>query len=279
MGPYMNIHTHDEELIKTLEFKAKLLRLYVLEMIRASGMGWLGGSYSMAEIITALYFHHMRHNPKNPNWDERDRLVISKAHACEIVYAALAEAGYFPKEELLKYGRFGALLQAHTDRSIPGVEYSGGSLGLGLSYAVGLALAAKIRGKDYRVFAVLGDGECNEGQIWEAALFASTYKLDNLTALIDYNKFQSTGPMKLELEPLAKKWEAFGWYVTEVNGHNLREILDALDYVESVKGRPHVIICHTIKGKGVPFLEGKNPHFIKLTDDLYKEIKKALEEM
>ncbi|MGC8912050.1 MAG: transketolase [Nitrososphaeria archaeon] len=270
---------HDEKLLKALEEKAKTLRKYSLMMIKSAGIGWLGGSFSEAEIVTALYFHHMRHDPKNPNWSERDRLVISKAHCCEMIYAALGEAGYFSKDEFQKYGRMGAMLQAHTDkRTVPGVEYSGGSLGEGLSFAVGQALAAKIDGASYRVYCIIGDGECDEGQIWEAAMFAAHHKLDNLTVLLDHNKFQSTGEVqaKIKLDPLSKKWEAFGWHVAEIDGHNLKQILDTLDEVEQVRYKPHIIICHTIKGKGVPIFEGKNLHFVKVTDEMYNEALKFL---
>lgn len=270
---------HDEKIIKMLEEKAKILRKYTLIMIKSAGIGWLGGSFSEAEIVTALYFHHMRHNPQDPNWNERDRLVVSKAHCCEMVYAALGEAGYFPKDEFQKYGKMGAMLQAHTDkRTVPGIEYSGGSLGEGLSFAVGQALAAKIDGMKYRVYCILGDGECDEGQVWEAAMFAAHYKLDNLTVLLDHNKFQSTGAVrdKIVLDPLTKKWDSFGWYVIEIDGHDFKQLLDALDKVGQVEGRPQIIVCHTIKGKGVPAFEGKNLHFVKVTDEMYNEALKFL---
>ncbi|MEM3385666.1 MAG: transketolase [Nitrososphaeria archaeon] len=271
---------HDEKLLKTLKEKSKILRKYTLMMIKSAGIGWLGGSFSEAEIVTALYFHHMKHNPQNPNWNERDRLVVSKAHCCEMIYAALGEAGYFSKDEFQRYGKMGAMLQAHTDkRTVPGIEYSGGSLGEGLSFAVGQALAAKIDGIKYRVYCILGDGECDEGQVWEAAMFAAHYKLDNLTVLLDHNKFQSTGAVrdKIMLDPLTKKWDAFGWYVIEIDGHDFKQLLDALDQVGQVEGKPQIIICHTIKGKGVPMFEGKNLHFVKVTDEMYNEALKFLE--
>ncbi|MEM2180093.1 MAG: transketolase [Nitrososphaeria archaeon] len=271
---------HDEKLLKTLKEKSKILRKYTLMMIKSAGIGWLGGSFSEAEIVTALYFHHMKHNPQNPNWNERDRLVVSKAHCCEMIYAALGEAGYFSKDEFQRYGKMGAMLQAHTDkRTVPGIEYSGGSLGEGLSFAVGQALAAKIDGMKYRVYCILGDGECDEGQVWEAAMFAAHYKLDNLTVLLDHNKFQSTGAVrdKIMLDPLTKKWAAFGWYVIEIDGHDFKQLLDALDQVGQVEGKPQIIICHTIKGKGVPMFEGKNLHFVKVTDEMYNEALKFLE--
>jgi transketolase len=279
---------YDEKLIRKLEEKAKTLRRESIKMIRKAGIGWVGGSLSEAEIITALFFYHMKHDPQNPQWGERDRLIISKGHCCEMVYAALGEAGYFPKEEFSSYGKFGAILQAHTQRRItPGVEYSGGSLGQGLSFAVGEALAARIAaprdqsGRQtwrYRVFCIIGDGECDEGQIWEAAMAAAHYKLDNLTAIIDHNKFQSTGKVSdiMKLEPLAEKWRLFGWQVTEIDGHDFTNVLSALERVDEILNKPHVIIAHTVKGKGVPSFENKNLHFIKLTDEMYAEAMEVL---
>ena len=191
---------YSERLVKELEEKAKILRRNAIEMIKAGGSGWLGGAFSQADIIAALVFHHMKHDPNNPRWEDRDRLIISKAHCSETLYAALGEAGYFPREEYKSYGKFGAILQVHTERKAPGVEYSGGSLGQGLSFSLGEALAARINAaKDesgqivprYRVFCIIGDGECNEGQVWEATMAAAQYKADNLFAFIDNNKFQS----------------------------------------------------------------------------------------
>ena len=271
---------HDEELLKSLKEKAKILRRHAVTMIKSSGIGWLGGSFSEAEIITALYFHHMKHTPKDPKWLERDRLIISKAHSCEMVYAALAETGYFSKEEFSSYGRIDAMLQAHTDRrTVPGVEFSGGSLGQGLSFSIGEALAAKIDTSDRSIFCILGDGECDEGQIWEAAMTAAHYKLDNLTVLLDHNKFQSTDEVarKMNLDPLGEKWRAFGWHVIEIDGHELKQILDTLDFIGEIKYKPHIIICHTVKGKGVPAFEGKNLHFVKVTDEMYAEAMSALQ--
>ena len=278
---------YDEKLIRELETKAKTLRRESIKMIKEAGIGWVGGSFSQADIITALFFHYMKHDPKNPQWEERDRLIVSKAHCCETVYAALGEMGYFPKKEFLSYGKFGATLQAHTERKVPGVEYSGGSLGQGLSFAVGEALAARIdapkeqsgrQNPRYRVFCIIGDGECDEGQIWEAAMGAAHYKIDNLTAFVDHNKFQSSGTVseRMKLEPLAEKWRAFGWDATEIDGHNFTEILSALERADKVLGKPHVIIAHTIKCKGVPSFEHKNLHFCKITDDMYAEAMEAL---
>jgi transketolase len=278
--------SHDTELIKELETKAKTLRRHSIEMMRSAGRGWLGGSFSEAEIITALVFHHMKHNPKNPNWPGRDRLILSKAHCCEMHYAALGEAGYFPRKLFSSYGRFGGVLQAHSQRTIPGVDYSGGSLGTGLSFAVGNALAARIgfprdpSGRQlsrYRVYCIIGDGECDEGQVWEAAMAAAHYKLDNLVAILDRNEYQSTGAVAetMGIEPLAEKWRSFSWNVSDIDGHDIGQILDALDKARDVKGKPSIVIAHTIKGKGVPSLEGK-VHFAQVTEDLYSEVMRAL---
>ena len=278
---------HDEKLIKALAEKAKTLRRDAVEMIKAGESGWIGGSFSQADIVTALVFHHMKHDPKNPQWANRDRLIVSKAHCCETVYAALGEAGYFSKKEFANYGQFGALLQAHTERIVPGIEYSGGSLGQGLSFALGEALAARIgapkdkSGKPvprFRVFCIIGDGESNEGQVWEAIMAAAHYKVDNLVAIVDHNKFQSgaTVAERINLMPLSEKWRVFGWDTTEIDGHNFNEILGALENAAKVKGRPSAIIAHTTKCKGVPSFEHKNLHFCALSDEMYAEAIKAL---
>lgn len=278
---------YDEKVIKKLEEKAKILRRDAVEMIRAGESGWVGGSFSQADIIAALMFHHMKHDPRNLQWEERDRLIVSKAHCCETVYAALGEAGYFSKKEYQSYGKFGATLQAHTERKVPGVEYSGGSLGEGLSFALGEALAARIdASKDasgrpmprFRVFCIVGDGESNEGQIWEAVMASTHYKADNLVAIVDHNKFQSSGTVeeRINMMPMAEKWQAFGWDTTEINGHDFNDILSALEKADKVKGKPHAIIAHTIKCKGVPSFEHKNLHFCKLSDEQYAEAIEAL---
>jgi len=280
--------TYSKDLITGLEEKAKVLRRDTIKMIKEAGGGWLGGSFSEADIIAVLIFQHMKHDPKNPKWEDKDRLIVSKAHCCETVYAALGEAGYFSKKEFSFYGKLGAVLQAHTDqRTTPGIEYSGGSLGQGLSFALGEAWAARIGApKDkegraiprYRVFCILGDGECNEGQVWEAVMAANHYKVDNLIAIVDHNKFQSSGTVeeRINLVPLAEKWRTFGWDVTEIDGHNYKEILSALERADKTPGKPHTIIAHTVKGKGVPAFEHKNLHFCKLTDDMYANAMKAL---
>jgi transketolase len=277
--------SHDEKLIKDLEEKAKTLRRHAINMINNAGMGWIGGSLSETEIITSLFFHHMKHDPKNPDWPERDRLILSKAHCCEMLYAALGEAGYFPKEHFNSYGEFGALLQAHSQTTIPGVEYSGGSLGTGLSFAVGEALANKIDmsgksldRKKFNVYCILGDGECDEGQVWEAALAGSHFNLGNLTAIIDRNDYQSTGKVVdiMGLEPFAEKWRNFSWHVIDIDGHDMAQIIDALNEANRTLDKPTAIIAHTIKGKGVPTFEERRLHFTKITEDMYSE---AIEEL
>ncbi|MBW1697004.1 MAG: transketolase [Deltaproteobacteria bacterium] len=282
-----------KELIQQLERKATVLRKDTVSIIREMGAGWLGGSFSSADIISALFFYRMRHDPKNPLWSERDRFIMSKAHSCEIVYAALAEAGYFPKEELKTYSHLGSRLQVHVDCRTPGIDCSGGSLGLGLSFAVGAAMGAyisahtanlaadrRLQTARFRVYCILGDGECNEGQVWEAAQNASHYRLDNLTAIVDHNKFQSTGPVKLKMDmfPLADKFRAFGWETKELNGNNLLEVIEALDWVLGVKDRPQALIAHTLKGKGIPSLENSNCHSVNMTEELQRECFAALED-
>jgi len=245
--------------IPELEKMAKQLRRHVITMIAAAGSGHPGGSLSAADIVTALYFKVMHHDPKNPQWPDRDRFVLSKGHAAPILYAALAECGYFPVEELSTLRKLDSRLQGHTDRTLtPGVEMSAGSLGQGLSYGIGIALAGRLDKRDYHVYVLLGDGECEEGQVWEAAMFAPHHSVDNLTAIVDHNDLQLDGRVCdiMGLEPLTDKWRAFNWHVLEVNGHDMGEILKALKKAREMKGKPTVIIAHTIKGKGVSFMEG-----------------------
>jgi transketolase len=245
--------------IPDLEKMAKQLRRHVITMIATAGSGHPGGSLSAADIVTALYFKVMRHDPKNPQWPDRDRFVLSKGHAAPILYAALAECGYFPVEELSTLRKLGSRLQGHTDRTLtPGVEMSAGSLGQGLSYGIGMAFAGRLDKRGYRVYVLLGDGECDEGQVWEAAMLAPHHKVDNLTAIVDHNDLQLDGRVCdiMALEPLADKWRAFNWNILEIDGHNMGEILQALKKAGEVKGKPTVIIAHTVKGKGVSFMEG-----------------------
>jgi transketolase len=249
---------HDEEFIRKLDLIAVKIRKHIIEMLYRAKSGHPGGSLSAVEAIVALYFHHMKHNPKNPNDPNRDRFVLSKGHAAPTLYAALAECGYFDVKELLLLRQINCMLQGHPVRSrIPGVEASTGSLGHGLSFANGIALAGKLDKKDYRVYVMIGDGETDEGQIWEAAASASHYKLDNLTALIDRNFLQIDGNTEevLRLESVRDRWSAFGWYVLEVDGHNIEEIIDALLTASEQKNQPTMIILNTIKGKGISFME------------------------
>ena len=238
---------------------AKTLRRHVITSIGRAGSGHPGGSLSAADIVACLYFRVLRHDPHNPHWPDRDRFVLSKGHAAPILYAALAETGYFPVEELLTLRRLDSRLQGHaTLKATPGVEMSSGSLGQGLSFGIGIALAGKLDQKDYRVYVLLGDGECEEGQVWEAAMLAAHLGLDNLVAIVDNNGLQIDGTVQeiLSLEPLADKWRAFGWDIIEVDGHDFHQLIAAFEQAGQKVGKPTVIIAHTIKGKGVSFMEG-----------------------
>jgi len=248
----------DKEKIKQLEEIARKLRQHIIEMTCQAASGHPGGSLSAADIITVLYFYKLRHNPLDPAWPERDRFVMSKGHAAPVLYAALAEAGYFPIRYLKTLRQIGSSLQGHVDMlSLPGIEMSTGSLGQGLSAANGMAMAARLDKKNLRIFCLLGDGECQEGQVWEAAMSASHRKLDNLTAIIDRNQYQIDGRIEdiKELEPLRDKWKAFGWEVLSCNGHDMQSLIDALEKAEKIKGKPTMIIADTVKGKGVSFME------------------------
>ena len=250
----------DRQDIVKLERMARAIRLDIVEMIGVGQRGHLGGSCSIADVVTVLYFSKMRHNPADPSWPDRDRFLLSKGHAALVQYAALAESGYFPKEELKKTKRCGSMLQGHPDlKSTPGVEANTGSLGQGLSIACGMAAGLKLDGRGSRVYCVVGDGELAEGQIWEAAMAASAFKLDNLVAILDRNRLQAMGPVeqRFNTNPLAEKWRAFGWHVLEINGHEMAAILDALDEVDRVQGQPKMIIARTIKGAGIPFAENR----------------------
>jgi len=244
--------------IKTLENQANSIRKLIIKMLAEAGSGHPGGSLSSTEIITCLYFDVMRHNPKEPQWLDRDKFHLSKGHCCPAVYAALSLCGYFPQEELMKLRKLGSLLQGHPDRRTPGIEVASGSLGQGLSVSLGMALAARIDKKDSRIYCLMGDGEIQEGNIWEAAMAAAHYKVDNLCGIVDYNQFQIDGKTEeiMNLEPIVNKWEAFGWHVIQCNGHSIEELLSAFEQAKSVKQKPTVIIAHTVKGKGVSFMEG-----------------------
>jgi transketolase len=241
-----------------LKEKAKKLRRLVINMITTAGSGHPGGSLSAADIVTALYFKVLHHNPENPHWPDRDRFILSKGHAAPILYAVLAETGYLPVAELATLRRLDSRLQGHTDSNFtPGVEMSAGSLGMGLSFAIGVSLAARLDSRNYRTYVLLSDGECEEGQTWEAALLATHFKVDNLTTVVDYNGIQLSGRICdiMNLEPFTQKWQAFGWHTIDIDGHDLNQILSACQDAEKMKGKPTVIIARTIKGKGVSFME------------------------
>ncbi|MEW6034981.1 MAG: transketolase [Candidatus Micrarchaeota archaeon] len=249
---------------RTDDTKSLLLRAYsiredIVRMLAEAKSGHPGGSLGMSDIFTALYFSVMRHEPRNPAWPERDRLVLSNGHICPVLYACLAEAGYFPKSELAGLRKAGSKLQGHPHRgAVPGIENSSGPLGQGISQAVGMAIVGKREKQPWRVFALMGDGELNEGQAWEAFMLASKYKLDNLVGIIDRNKIQIDGTTEdvLPLEPLADKCRAFGWDVAVIDGNDMGAVLAALR-AEPAKGRPRMIIANTLPGKGVSFMEGK----------------------
>lgn len=266
--------------IYKLEEKAKEVRRWVIKMIGEAGSGHPGGSLSSTDIITALYFEIMNHRPNEPQWKERDRFVLSKGHCCPSVYAALSMCGYFPTDELMKLRKFNSMLQGHCDmRYTPGIDMSTGSLGMGLSVAGGMALAGKLDKKDYRVYALLGDGETQEGQVWEAAMACSHYRLDNLCAFIDHNKLQIDGCVSevMDVKILKDKWTAFGWHTLEIDGHNMEMILESVQESKRVIDKPTMIIAHTIKGKGVSFMENKvNFHGIAPTKE---QVEQALLEL
>ncbi len=251
------------DLLTQLQERARHMRRDIVDMVYAANSGHPGGSLSSADILAVLYGHVLRHDPKQPSWPDRDRFVMSKGHASPLMYAALGEAGYFSKDLFPGFRSFGSILQGHNDATqVPGVEMSAGSLGMGLAFGMGHALAAKLDGKAYRTYVLLGDGELQEGQIWEAAMSAPFHKLSNLTAIVDRNHIQNDDFVEATtlLEPLADKWRAFSWHVEECDGHNAGAILDALDKVRQVTDRPQVIIAHTIKGKGISYMEN-NPAF------------------
>jgi transketolase len=273
--------------IKEIKLMANTIRQDVIRMLLEAKSGHSAGSIGLADIFAALYFHVMYHDPKNPNWEGRDRLVLSNGHVCPVLYATLANAGYFPKEELFTLRKLGSRLQGHPHRgSLPGIENTSGSLGQGLSIAAGMALVGKRENKRWRVYCITSDGEHDEGQIWEAVMFAAKYKLGNLTAIMDRNNIQIDGFTEdvMPLEPLAEKYRSFGWHVVEIDGHNVREIIDACERSRAVFNKPTMIIANTIPGKGIPYMEflnewhGKTPtkeqaeEAIKLLEEERKEI-------
>lgn len=266
----------DSALIERLEQKAKAIRADIVKMIHKAGEGHPGGSLSAADIVTALYFHFMRIDSKNPDWEDRDRFIMSKGHACPVWYSALTELGFYPRSALDTLRKLGSPFQGHPDMSIsPGVDMSAGSLGHGLSIGVGMALMGKLDKRDYTVYVLLGDGELNEGQIWEAAMCAAKYHLDNLVAIVDYNRLQIDGPTDkvMPLDPLGDKWRAFNWRVFEIDGNDMTQVVEAIEAARKRRGLPSVIIANTLKGKGVSYMEGQvDWHGGKVIDDSLLEI-------
>jgi transketolase len=289
------MHYHPEELIRELSVKAQTFRIQVLEMVYNAQTGHLGGALSAAEILTSLYFHHLRLKPTQPDWPERDRLLFSKGHACAMLYTVMAHRGFFPVDELKTFRQLDSRLQGHPDRvKLPGIEVCAGPLGHGVAIGAGMALAQKMRGTKpssfsapsgracpARVYTVLGDGEINAGVIWEGAMTAAKYRLGNLTAILDYNGIQQTGATAdvMPTEPIADKWQAFNWHVQEIDGHNVAQILDALDRADEVHARPSIIIARTTKGRGVSFMEyDHNWHGMSPTQEQYEQAMAELQE-
>lgn len=267
--------------IARLTAKSRAIRRHVVTMVHEANSGHVGGSLSAVDLVVALYYHLMRHNPRDPSWHERDRFVLSKGHCTPVLYAVLADCGYFPLADLASFRRVGSHLQGHPYRAkTPGVEASTGTLGLGLSTALGMALAARLRGQSQCYYVLCGDGEQQEGQIWEAAMFAAKYRLDNVIAFTDRNRLQTDGDTEIvmPLEPLAAKWRSFGWSVDEIDGHAFSEIIGAVHRARrQADGRPTMIIARTVKGKGVAFME--NNVLWHGTPPSHAELDQALEEL
>ncbi|MFN0313710.1 MAG: transketolase [Burkholderiales bacterium] len=268
-----------EALIKRLEGQARQIRRNVWRALRAGGSGHAGGSCSAADILAALYFHRMRVRPKEPEWPDRDRFVLSKGHANAALGAVLAQAGFIDDSVLDRFYGYESPFGMHPDIKVAGIEMCTGALGHGLAIAMGMALGARMQAQDFHTFVMIGDGELHEGSNWEAALAASHYKLANLTAIIDYNKIAQSGPIHelIEVGPLADKWRAFGWEVREIDGHNMGEVVGALGALPFNNARPSALIAHTVKGKGVSFAENTYVwHSNNVTDEIYA---KALAEL
>ena len=249
----------NEAKLKALAEKAREIRRSILAMVHTAQSGHVGGSLGATELVVALYHAIMRHDPARPDWEERDRFILSKGHCTPVIYAVLGECGYFPEADLEGFRRPGSHLQGHPYQpKTPGIEASTGTLGLGISTGLGMALAAKVKGQSHRVFILCGDGEIQEGQVWEAAMFGHKYRLDNVVAFVDRNYLQTDGDSEkvMPLDPLAPKWEAFGWDTHEIDGHDYQEIVDTVEKASATKGRPSMIIARTTKGKGVSFMEG-----------------------
>ena len=249
---------HTPMSIEELKRTAGIIRCDIIEMICTAGAGHPGGSLSATDVVTALYFRLMRIDPKNPGWPDRDRFILSKGHACPVWYAALAERGYFDKAHLATLRRLNSILQGHPDmHKTPGIDMTVGSLGHGMSAGLGMALSARLRQKDYHTWVVVGDGESQEGSIWEAAMAAAKWKLDNFTVILDRNHLQNDGCVddEMPIEPVADKWRAFGWHVDAIDGHNMEQVVAALEAARERKGLPTLILAETVKGKGVSFME------------------------
>ena len=265
------MHYHSEKLVQDLTVRALQFRIDVLRMVKNNQTGHIGGAFSVAEILTALYFHHLKVDPRRPDWPERDRLLFSKGHACAMLYTALAHRGFFDPQLLMTFRSFDSILQGHPDPAkTPGVEIAAGPLGHGIAIGTGMALALRMgntkpssqsapssRASAAKVYVIVGDGEINAGVVWEGIMAAAKFRLGNLTVILDYNGIQQTGATAdvMPTEPIGDKWAAFGWHVQEIHGHNVAEILDALDRADEVHARPSVIIARTVKGKGVSFME------------------------
>ena len=266
--------------VPALKDMACTIRADILKMVHAAGSGHPGGSLSAVEAMVALYFNVMNHRPDDVKWPERDRFFLSKGHACPVVYSVMARSGYFPVEELLTLRKCGTRLQGHPScKTLPGIEVSSGSLGQGLSVANGIALAAKLDKKDFRAYCLLGDGELQEGQVWEAIMTSAHYKLDNVCAVVDYNGLQIDGNVEhvMGIAPLAEKWRAFNWHVIEIDGHDLAKMLAAYEEAKNTKGKPSVIIMKTVKGKGVSFMENVAGWHGKCCN--FEEMNRAMEDI
>jgi transketolase len=276
----MNENILNSEKIKELEVIANKIRHLIIKMIYKAKSGHPGGSLSIADIITALYFNELRIDPENPKWEDRDRFVLSKGHAAPAYYAALALRGFFPEEELFTLRDINSRLQGHPSMITPGVDMSTGSLGQGLGVAVGMALAAKLDKRAYNIYAIVGDGEANEGSIWESSLYAAHRKLDNLIVFLDRNRIQLDGPTEeiLSLGNLEEKWKSFGWDVLTIDGHDIKEILNAVNIMKNIKDKPKIIIANTIKGKGVSYMENTAAYHGKAPQN-DEDYEKALSEL
>ena len=262
-------------MVNEMEKAATEIRRKIIRMAYKSKGSHIGPALSIVDILAALYFRILKINPEKPGWDERDRFILSKGHSASALYATLAQRGFFPESVLDEYCADGGRLEGHTNLNcVPGVEATTGSLGHGLPIGAGMALAGKCDKKDYHVYVLMGDGECDEGSVWEAAMFASQHKLDNLVVIIDYNKLQAFGNTKdvINLEPFSERLKSFGWRAVEINGHDFLDIIKALENVPFEKGKPSVVIAHTIKGKGISFMENMLEwHYKSLNEELYKK--------